>query len=74
MKELSKEDQERIEKERSDRYTEFGGTAQEFGFMEGAKYEHPMAYNQGFNEGIEAALRMTPKSSRGYEMIKNLKK
>jgi uncharacterized protein (DUF2164 family) len=46
MKDLSKEDQERIEKAAIDHGTAYSGA-----FEAGAKYEHPIAYNQGLEDG-----------------------
>ena len=60
MNELSKEDQERIEKA-SKKYSPitdtstFSGIIQD-GFKAGAKYEHPIAKKEGFNEAIEEAM------------------
>lgn len=52
MKELSKEDQERIENAASDH----PDTQNHFsyqGFIMGAEYEHPIARKEGFNEALE---------------------
>jgi hypothetical protein len=46
MKDLSKEDQERIEKAAIDHGTAYPGA-----FEAGAKYEHSIAYNKGLEDG-----------------------
>lgn len=53
MKELSKEDQERIEKAAIDYGTAYPGA-----FEAGAKYEHPIAKKEGFNEALEEVKKV----------------
>lgn len=53
MKELSKEDQERIEKAAVDYGTSFPGA-----FEAGAKYEHSMARKECFNEALEEVKKV----------------
>lgn len=79
MKELSKEDKERIEKEAiSTQPTKtFIESIYRTMFERGAKYEHPIAFQQGetkgFNEGIEAAKnRLKPMKDLHGDIYSNL--
>lgn len=67
MKELSKEDQERIEKAA---HKMFFGISLQDGFKEGAEYEHPIAYNKG----IEAVIKHIWGEGAIIKEIEKLKK
>lgn len=84
MKELSKEDQERIEKAAKSNalkltdpeYVEGGSI--KICFMQGAEYEHPIAFEkgkiEGFNEGIEAVIKHIWGEGAIIKEIEKLKK
>jgi hypothetical protein len=60
--ELSKEDHERIEKAAIDYGTAYPGA-----FEAGAKYEHPIAKKEGFNEALDEAMNSLTELSKREE-------